>query len=367
MGRLGTGFGTLALLAALGGSPALADVTLGLAAPLSGSAAHIGEEMKLGMTAAIADLNAHGGILHQKVALDSQDDGCEAKQGVAAASRLIEHKVSFVFGHSCAAAALPASYVYAENGALAITIASEPSVTEQGYDGLFRLAGRDDQQGKLLADFLSRRFTGKRLALLAERSAYGTDLAAALRAGLARRNQVETVLDLPVDAGTKDFSRLIAQLEDARADAVLYAGSPAAMATLVKQAAAAGLKPQFLSGNALGDRQFWSASGDSAEGTLFSFMADATSLPSAHDVVGQLQARGIDPQGYTLYGYAAVQLYAAAIERAQTLDAEAVALEFAKGSLVTVLGEISFNDNGDNAAPDWRLYRWSNGRYRYAE
>ena len=367
MARRGTIFGTLALLAALGGGPALADVTLGLAAPLSGSAAHIGEEMKLGMTAAIADLNARGGILHQKVALDVQDDGCEAKQAVAAASRLVEHKVSFVFGHYCAAAALPASYLYAESGALAVTIASEPSVTEQGYDGLFRLAGRDDQQGKLLADFLTRRFAGKRVAVLAERSAYGSDLAAAVRAGLARRNKVETALDLPIDAGTKDFSRLIAQLKEARVDAVLYAGSPAAMAALVKQAAAAGLKPQFLSGNALGDRQFWDASGDGAEGTLFTFMADATTLPSAHDVVAQLQTRGIDPQGYTLYGYAAVQLYAAAIERAQTLDPEAVALEFAKGSLVTVLGEISFNDSGDNAAPDWRLYRWSNGRYRYAE
>lgn len=363
----GTACASLALLAALGARPALADVTLGLAAPLSGSAAPIGEQMKLGMTAAIADLNAHGGILHQKVALDSQDDGCEAKQAVAAASRLVEHKVSFVFGHYCAAAALSASYLYAEAGALAITIASEPSVTEQGYDGLFRLAGRDDQQGKLLADFLTRRFAGKRLALLAERSAYATDLAASLRAGLARRNQVEIALDLPVDAGTKDFSRLIAQLKEARPDAVLYAGSPAAMAALVKQAAAVGLKPQFLSGNALGDRQFWDASGDSAEGTLFTFMADATTLPGAHDVVGQLQARGIDPQGYTLHGYAAVQLYAAAIERAQTLDPEAVALEFAKGSLVTVLGEISFNESGDNAAPDWRLYRWSNGHFRYAE
>jgi branched-chain amino acid transport system substrate-binding protein len=347
--------------------PALADITLGLAGPLSGGSAQAGAEMKLGMEAAIADVNAQGGVLHQKLALAAEDDACDAKQAVAAAKRQVERGIHFVFGPYCSAATLPASFVYADSGTLEITLSSDPGITEQGYDGLFRLTGRDDQQGKLLADVVAVRLAGKRVALLADRSFYGTGLAAAFRTEAAAQGRVPLILDQAIDAGAKDFTKLVGRLKAAGAEAVVYAGAPADLGLLVKQAAEAGVRPQFLSGNELGNHEFWDVAGSSADGTLFTFTAEAASLPSAHEAAERLQARGVNPQGYTLYAYAAVQLYAGAIDRAQSLDPEAVAAELRKGGFATVLGEISFNAAGDNATPNWRLYRWSNGRFQEAD
>jgi branched-chain amino acid transport system substrate-binding protein len=369
MARLGSirtaWLGLAALLAGAAPGRAAADITFGLAAPLTGPETRIGAEMKQGMAAAIAEVNAQGGVLHQKLVLAAEDDGCDAKLAVAAATRLVERGIRFVFGDFCSAATLPASYVYAESGTLQITAAADTSITQQGYDGLFRLAGSDDQQGRVLADFVAERFAGKPVALLTGRSAYGGALAVGFRAEHAAQGQTTITIDQPIGPGTRDFADIIRRMKESGTEIVVFAGDPLDLARLVRQSAEAGLKLPYVSGSAVGDPQFWEAAGAGGEGTLFACPADAASLPSARDAVEQLQAHGIAPEGLTLYGYVAVQLFAGAIDRAQSVEPEAVAAELQKGNLATALGEISFSESGDNAAPDWHLCRWTGGHTQY--
>ena len=84
------------------------------------------------------------------------DDACDAEQGVAAARKLVADGVVFVSGHVCSGAAIPASAVYEAHDVLDIApTATNPRLTEQGFTRIFRLVGRDDQQGEFAAGFIT--------------------------------------------------------------------------------------------------------------------------------------------------------------------------------------------------------------------
>lgn len=105
---------------------------------------------------AAADINAAGGIKGEKIVLVQGDDACEPKQAVAVANRLVDESgVSAVVGHFCSSSTMPASEVYDEAGILTITPGStNPQITERGMKDMFRMCGRDDQQGAIAANYM---------------------------------------------------------------------------------------------------------------------------------------------------------------------------------------------------------------------
>ena len=76
-------------LAAAFSCPARAEVLIGVAGPMTGQLAWIGEQMQRGAEMAVADINAAGGVLGQQVRLITADDFCDPEQAVAAAQKLV--------------------------------------------------------------------------------------------------------------------------------------------------------------------------------------------------------------------------------------------------------------------------------------
>lgn len=359
-------FGLAAGLSLVGAvRPAAADIIIGLGGPMTGDNATIGNQMRVGVEAAIDDVNSHGGVAGEKLTLVVEDDACNAKLAVPVANKLIAEKVDFLVGHFCSAVTVPASSIYADNGTVEITLSSNPRITEQGFDGLFRIAGRDDRQGKVLADFIAMHHAGQHVALVADRSAYAVGLAAQLRNFLKQQGKVSVVLDQSVDAGTKDFSALVSGFKTSAAEVVVYIGYPTEAGLIMQQAGQAGVQAQYISTNNMSNHRVWDLAGKSAEGMAFTFLPAAELLPTAQDVVERLKAKGKKADGYTLYAYASVQLFAAAMIRGKSTHTDIVADELQKGKIPTVLGEVSFDDKGDNLLPSWRVYRWSEGSYAY--
>jgi len=70
------------------GTPARAEITIGVAGPLSGSEAAFGEQFRRGAVKAVEDINAKGGVLGQKLVLAMGDDACDPKQAVAVANEM---------------------------------------------------------------------------------------------------------------------------------------------------------------------------------------------------------------------------------------------------------------------------------------
>ena len=118
-----------------------------------------------------------------------------------------------------------------------------------------------------------------------------------------------------------------------------------------------------MSGDALVDKQYWEITGPTGEGTLMTFAPDPRKLPTAADVVAKFKAESYEPEGYTLYTYAAIQAYADAAAKAGSTDPEAVAKALGEGSYETVLGALAFNEKGDVKNPEYVMYVWKDGQY----
>ena len=73
--------------------------------------------------------------------------------------------------------------------------------------------------------------------------------------------------------------------------------------------------------------------------------------------------RGYEPEGYTLHAYAAVQVWAQAVEKAGTLDLATVIEALRDGRFDTVLGALDFDEKGDVTTPSFVWYVWHDGRY----
>jgi branched-chain amino acid transport system substrate-binding protein len=355
-------FAAASLLAA--GSPAFSQVTVGVAGPMTGQYASFGEQLRNGANLALEDINAAGGVLKQQLKLVVGDDACDPKQARATADRLVGQRVPVVFGHFCSSSSIPASEAYAEGNVLQITPAStNPTFTERKLWNTFRTCGRDDQQGALAGKYLSDNFKGKKIAILDDKSTYGAGLANETKKALNAAGVTEAMKE-SYTQGDKDFTALVSRMKAADIDVVFVGGYHTESGLILRQMRDQGMKTLLMAGDALADKQFAAITGQHAEGVLMTFGSDPRNRPQAAEVVKKFKAKNIDPEGYTLYTYAAMQIWAQAVAKANSLDPKKVAETIKAGKWNTVLGEISYDAKGDITALDYVMYQWkADGTY----
>jgi branched-chain amino acid transport system substrate-binding protein len=360
MTNLLTGASALVLL---GGGAAWADVTIATAGPMTGQYAVFGEQMKRGAELAVKDINAKGGVNGEQLSLQIGDDACDPKQAVAVANQFVNDGVVFVAGHFCSGSSIPASAVYNEEGILQMSPAStNPQLTEQGFDNVFRTCGRDDVQGQYAANYVVDNNVGSKVAILHDKTAYGKGLADEFKKQLNARG-VEEVMYEAITAGDKDFTALITKMKEAGVDLIYLGGYHTEAGLITRQSREQGFNAKMMSGDALVDKQYWEITGATGEGTLMTFAPDPRKKETAANVVAEFKAAGYDPEGYTLYTYAAIQAFAEAANKAGSTDPEAVASALKEGTYDTVLGTLAFNEKGDVKNPEYVMYVWKGGQY----
>jgi branched-chain amino acid transport system substrate-binding protein len=344
-------------------SVARADLLIGAVGPLTGPNSYMGEQIQQGVEAAVADLNASGGILGQQVKLTVIDDACDGGQAIAAAQKLVAEKATFVVGHLCSGASIPAAKVYEEAGIIQITPAStNPRLTEEGRANVFRICGRDDQQGAIAADYLAERWRDAKIAILHDGSVYGKGLAEETRHQLHKRGVIETLYDALVP-GRDDYSTLVTKLRAAGVTVAHFGGYHQEAALLIRNARDQNYDLQLVSGDALATDSFWQITGPAGEGTRFTFFTDPRRNRAAGAVVERFRKQGYEPEGYTLFSYGAVQVWAQAVASARTPEIKAVITALRTSEFVTVLGTISFDAKGDVKQPGFAWYVWQDGKY----
>jgi branched-chain amino acid transport system substrate-binding protein len=355
-------FATIAL-AALGVSSALAEIVIATAGPMTGQYAWYGEEQRQGAQMAVEDINAKGGLLAQQVRLVVGDDACDPSQAVAIAHKLVNDDVVFVAGHNCSHSSIPASKVYEKAGVIMISPAStNPVLTDEGGTNVFRVCGRDDQQGVVAGNYLADVWGAKKIAVLHDSSTYGKGLADETLKQLNKRGVKEAMYEAFVP-GERDYSPLVSKMQASGIE-VLYLGGYATEAGLMlRQARDQGYDIQLVSGDSLTTEEFWMLTGPAGEGTLMTFGPDPRTNPEATEVVNSFRARNFEPVGYTLYSYAAVQAWAQAVKKAGSLAVEEVIASLRLHEFDTVLGKIGFDEKGDVTGSSYVWYVWRNGEY----
>ena len=358
----------LAVFTATGAS---AQVKLGVAGPLTGGSAAFGAQLKNGVEQAVEDINAAGGILGQKITLSVGDDRADPKEGVSVANKFVGDGVKFVIGHFNSGVTIPSSEVFQENGIVVITpAATNPKVTERNMWNVFRVCGRDDQQGGIAGDIIAKKFAGKRVAVVHDKTTYGQGLADETRKAMNAKG-IKEVFYEGVNKDDKDFTALISKLKQANPDLVYWGGLHDTGGLIVRQMRDQGVKAPLMGGDGITDDEFAAIAGPGAEGTLMTFPPDPRNRPEAKAIVEKFRAAKFEPEAYTLYSYAAVQIIKQAAEAAKSLDPKKVAEQMKSGmKFNTVIGEISYDKKGDVTRLDYVMYIWkknAQGKITYEE
>ena len=343
---------------------ARAELNVAVVGPLTGGYASFGEQMKAGAELAVNDINAAGGVLEQELKLIAADDACDPKQAVAVANKLAGDKVVFVAGHFCSGSSIPASAVYAEEGILQISPAStNPKFTdERPGNNIFRVCGRDDQQGSVAGAYLKKNFGDKRVAVVHDKQAYSKGLADETKKAMNAAGLKEVMYET-VTPGEKDYNALVSKLKQAKTDVLYYGGYHPEAGLIVRQMRGQGMDTILVSGDALVTADYWKITGPAGEGTLMTFSPDPRKNPAAAELVKRFREKGVEPEGYVLYTYAAFQAWKQAVEAVESTDPEKVSKALHEGKFKTVIGDFSFDKKGDPSLPPYAFFKWSKGEY----
>ena len=255
---------------ALGASLALSttalaqDISIAVAGPMTGGESAFGRQMKNGAEQAVADINAAGGVLGKKLALQVGDDACDPKQARSVAEKFASAKIPFVAGHFCSSSSIPASEAYADGNVLQITPAStNPLFTERKLWNVARVCGRDDQQGLVAAEYIVKNYKGKNVAILNDKTTYGKGLADETKKALNKAGFTEKMFE-SYNKGDKDFNAIVSRLKRDNIDLVFVGGYHQEAGLILRQMRDQGLKTVLMAGDALNDKEFASITGPAA-------------------------------------------------------------------------------------------------------
>jgi branched-chain amino acid transport system substrate-binding protein len=342
-------------------------VTIGSVAPLTGGIAHLGKDNENGARLAIEEANAAKIRIDGKEAvfdLVSFDDQADPKVGTTVAQKLVDAKVAGVVGHLNSGVTIPASAVY--NGAnppipMITGSATNPKLTEQGFRNVFRVVGRDDQQGPAIASYLASTAKPKLAAVIDDATAYGEGLA----------NEVEKTLTaagvkvLPREKGTDkttDWKAVLTKVKGQGPDAVFYGGMDATAGPLLRQGRELGIKAVFSFGDGACTDNMKQLAGEASDGLLCSQAGIPPQAASQKFLDAYKKRFNIDPILYAPFTYDAANLLIEAMKKANSADPAKYLPELQKIDYAGASGRIVFDAKGDRSDAEMTIFTMKAGR-----
>ncbi len=338
------------------------DIVLLVAAPMSGEQEQAGKDMVSAVQAAADEWNAKGGVLGKKIVVIAGDDKGDADTAVKLAQEY-EGKVDAVIGHYNSSCTLAAMEVYYKNRTLMITEAStNPEITEKGYPLVFRVCGRDDQQGKSAAQYVASHFPGAKVAVLHDKSTYGQELASEFMKNWEFLTKNKLAYYGAIDRSRVDFAADVAKVKAAEATLVYFGGLWPQGGELVKQLRKDGVAATFVSGDGCFDPQFLPVAGKDAEGVLVTFIPDQAKLPTAKEALKAIKQHGhVGP--YSLYAYSAANVALQGMAKAGSTDGVEVAKALHSMEVDTPFGMMKFDDKNDPQQSPYVMWQVVGGKF----
>jgi branched-chain amino acid transport system substrate-binding protein len=341
------------------------EVRIGHVAPLTGGIAHLGKDNENGARLAIDEANeANVQIGGQAVrfVLLAEDDQADPKVGTTVAQKLADAKVNGVVGHLNSGVTIPASGVYNQADIPMISgSATNPKLTEQGFKNVFRIVGRDDQQGPAIASYLASEKKPKLVAVIDDATAYGEGIANEVEKTLKAAN----IQVLPREKGTDkttDWKAVLTKLRGRSPDAVFYGGMDATGGPLIKQGRELGIKAVFSFGDGACTDKMRELAGDAAEGLLCSQAGIPPQAASKKFLDAYKKKFNTDPILYAPFTYDATNLLIEAMKKADSTEPAKYLPELHKLSFNGSTGSISFDEKGDRKDAEITIFTMKGGK-----
>ncbi len=344
-----------------------ADTTFAVVGAMSGSFTKIGNEFKQGARGAVEHINGSGGVLGKRLSFIVRDDECDPAKAIEIAEEIVQKKIPFVMGHLCSDASIAASGIYEKAGTIQISPSStNPKYTERGLKYVFRTTGRDDMQGFVIAEHIVRNFKTKRLGIVFERTDYSKGVASVTKEFL-NKGGIQELFYLEAPKKPYDFSPLFQQIKTHKVNVLLFPGLPGPVMELARQIKAAGIKIRLIGSDSFSGITITKENRRDFDGIQFSFPPDPADDRRNKAITKRYKNEGYKPEAFTFYTYGAVQVWAQAVKKAGTMNAEAVSTALRSRKFKTVLGEISFDQKGDISNPGFVMYYFNKGKRYYLD
>jgi len=344
-------------------------IRIGHVAPMTGASAHLGKDNENGARMAIEELNAKDmtiGGKKVKFQLLSEDDGADAKQGNAAAQKLVDARVHGVIGHLNSGTTIPASRIYRDAGIPQISpSATSPVYTNQGYETAFRVVANDAQLGNTLGRYAAEQLKAKTVAVIDDRTAYGQGVAGEFEKG-AKAKGVQVVSRQYTTDKATDFNAILTSIKSRNPDVIFFGGMDSVGGPMLRQMKQLGIKAKFMGG----------------DGVCTTALPSLSSGAAGNDMVFCAEAGGVDESGkkgldafkaaykkrfntdvklYAPYVYDAVMVMADAMKRADSWEPAKYLPELKKTNHKGVTGTIAFDNKGDIKDGTLTLFTFRNG------
>lgn len=344
-------------------------VKIGSVAPLTGSIAHLGKDNENGAQLAIDDANAKGiAIDGKKVRFElvSEDDQADPRTGTLVAQRLVDEGVKGVVGHLNSGTTIPASRIYHRAGIPMVSpSATNPKLTQQGYQDVFRTIANDVQQGAVLGKFLVQGLGAKKVAIIDDRTAYGQGLAdETAKAVQANGGQVVT-REFTTDKAT-DFNAILTKIRAANPDAIFFGGMDAQAGPMLRQLKQLGIAAKFVTGDGGCSPEMIKLAGNAVGPNAYCSMAGLPleKMPGGADFRTRYKKRfGTDVQIYSPYAYDAATAIIKAMQAAGSAEPKKYLPELKKVSFPGVTGTVAFDAKGDIKEGAVTVYHYKDGQW----
>lgn len=349
-------------------------LVIGVSVDLDNDQSGVGEDIADAVDMAISDMG--GRIAGRPLQSARADDGCnDPEQAQAAAERLVGTSgLVGVIGPMCATGAQAANDVYERHGVIHISPTStRADLSALGQRFFFRVAWRDDAQGRIQAEYVLSR--GGTAIVIDDGEAYGRALADAFVA--AAPEPAAIVGRERLERGAADYRVLARQVAAADPDSVVFEGFDPEGATLLRDLRAEGYDGQFMGPDSLLSlNAFVVPAGEAAEGAIVT----SGRVPDQAFADRFAQQFGRQPSTpFVLQAYDATKALIEGLkalletEAAETrLDRRELAEAVRAVTLFGLTGPVSFDEQGDRAGEDaaeqgLAIYRVNGGRFELVE
>lgn len=353
----------LAMCMFMGGSASADTIKIGLMAPLTGSWASEGQDMKQIVELLADEVNAAGGVLGRKVEIVAEDDAGDPRSAALAAQRLVTQDIAAVIGTYGSSITEASQNIYDEYELIQVATGSTAiRLTEKGLKYFFRTSPRDDEQGKVAAKVLTQKGY-KKIAVLHDNTSYAKGLADETKKILEAQG-AEIVFYDALTPGERDYNAILTKLKGASPDVIFFTGYYPEAGMILRQKMEMRWDVPMLGGDATNNSDLVKIAGkDAAAGFYFLSppvpqdldAAEAKAFMAAY----QKKYNAVPGSVWAVLAGDAFRVLVAAIEKSGSTKTEDMAkcMHESLKDYPGLTGKISFNEKGDRVGDLYRLYQ----------
>jgi branched-chain amino acid transport system substrate-binding protein len=341
-------------------------IKIGIAGPHTGDLAAYGIPTKEAAEMIAAQVNAAGGVLGMQVEVLPMDDQCKPEIATNAATKLVSEGVNAVIGHVCSGATKAALGIYNEAKIIAISpSATNPPLTQSGdYPNFYRTIAPDDDQGKLAADFVTKKLGAKKIAILHDKGDYGKGFADFSQQFIEAGGLAKIVLFEGVTPGAMDYSAVVQKIRKEGADAVIFGGYHPEASKLVSQMNKKRMNIPFVGPDGIKGDGFLDIAGKDAEGVYATGPMDVTAFDANKQAKADYVSKyGKEPGTFFDQGYAAMQAILNAIKVSGGTEYAGLEKALKESYVDTAVGKIKFDAKGDAEGVGFSVYQVQGGKF----